>query len=203
MNKETYIKALKQRLRRLPAEEIENAVEYVSEYFDEAISEEEAAKELGSPHKLAGQIIADYTVKNMHNDMDDYRSKPKSSHSLLKSIGLIFLGIFSLPIAIPVLALILVGFILLGVFIFVGFILLLCVVIIFFSSFILLFSGIYIIISASWINGFMAVGLALLCMGIGGLIFCLVRAFFKGGLPWITKNTGKLYAKMRGESKYE
>ena len=51
MNKQEYMKQLKQCLRRLPKEDFERAVEYYEEYFADAGSENEAKaiEDLGSP----------------------------------------------------------------------------------------------------------------------------------------------------------
>ena len=91
------IAQLKQRLRKLTKEEVESAVEYVNECFDEADEEhdQEVIERLGKPNKFATLIIADTLV------MEEEYGKPKKRHSILKTIGLIFLGICALPIGFP------------------------------------------------------------------------------------------------------
>ena len=97
MTRNEYIAQLKQRLRKLPKEEVESAVEYVNECFDEAGEEhdQEVIERLGKPNKFATLIIADTLV------MEEEDGKPKKRHSILKTIGLIFLGICALPIGFP------------------------------------------------------------------------------------------------------
>ena len=47
MTRNEFMTALRKRLSHLPAEEQDAALKYYEEYFDEAESEEEAARQLG------------------------------------------------------------------------------------------------------------------------------------------------------------
>ena len=60
MNREEYLKRLSFLLKDLPEEEIEDAIAYYEDYFEDAGPENEQAilKELGSPQELANQIKA-------------------------------------------------------------------------------------------------------------------------------------------------
>ena len=51
MNRTEYLKQLDKYLKRLPAEDYQNAMEYFTEYFDEAgpEGEEQVIRELGTP----------------------------------------------------------------------------------------------------------------------------------------------------------
>lgn len=85
-------------LAKLPKEEIQAALEFYSEYFDEAGPEHEAEviAELGSPEQVATQIKADYAVKQMDS--------PEGQRSPRKGITAaiwVVLGIFAAPIALP------------------------------------------------------------------------------------------------------
>ena len=44
MNRETYLKELRKYLKRLPKDDYENAMEYFTEYFDDAGNDEEAIR---------------------------------------------------------------------------------------------------------------------------------------------------------------
>ena len=59
MNRETYLKELQRYLGRLPKEDYENAMEYFTEYFDEAGPEKEAdvIAELGTPKEAASEVL--------------------------------------------------------------------------------------------------------------------------------------------------
>ena len=60
MTRNEFLTALRGRLSALPKEEQDAALKYYEEYFDEAESEEEAARQLGSPDSIAEKILADY-----------------------------------------------------------------------------------------------------------------------------------------------
>ena len=98
MTKETYLKQLRHKLRKLPEEEIESAIEYYTEYFDEAGEEntQSVINELGSPASVASKILADFAVKDLSNH-------PNSAKKSLSAVWLIVLAIFASPIAIPLL----------------------------------------------------------------------------------------------------
>lgn len=64
MTRNEFMAALRRRLGHLPAEERDAALKYYEEYFDEAESEEEAARQLGSPDAIADRILADYGASN-------------------------------------------------------------------------------------------------------------------------------------------
>jgi len=98
MTKETYLKQLRHKLIKLPKEEIEAAIDYYTEYFDEAGEEntQSVIDELGSPASVASKILADFAVKDLTNH-------PKSAKKGLSAAWLIVLAIFASPIAIPLL----------------------------------------------------------------------------------------------------
>ncbi len=57
MNKEEYLKALKSNILSLTNEEQAEALQYYSDYFDEANDDDKVIKELGTPEELAKTII--------------------------------------------------------------------------------------------------------------------------------------------------
>ena len=90
MNRHDFIEELKRRLRKLPYDEIKEAVDYYEEYFDDAgiENEQSAIAELGSPSEIASQIIAGYAVKG--------------SKSSWRSAWLVILALLASPVAVPV-----------------------------------------------------------------------------------------------------
>lgn len=98
MNKQQFMNQLAAELRKLPREEIQAAMQYYSEYFDEAgpENEQQVIRELGSPGKIATQIKADYAVKQL--DIENGRQTTKSG---LTAALWVILGIFAAPIALP------------------------------------------------------------------------------------------------------
>lgn len=96
MNKEIYLKELRNKLKRLPMDEVEAALAYYHEYFDEAGEEnvDKVIRELGTPSHVATQILADYAVKELNEH-------PESTKKSISAIWFILLAILASPIALP------------------------------------------------------------------------------------------------------
>lgn len=94
MNKIEFLTELRKKLKRLPQNEIENALSYYEEYFNDAGEENEqkVILELGSPAVVASKIIGEFAV----NDAE--LSKKKG----LKPLWIVILAICASPIAFPV-----------------------------------------------------------------------------------------------------
>lgn len=90
MTREQYLKELRKEMRHFSAEEVEQAVQYCNEYFDEADSIEEAMKALGTPRRFAAQMKAERTINN------------KERRGSFSAMWLILLGVMALPVGIPV-----------------------------------------------------------------------------------------------------
>ena len=176
MNRIEFMRRLEELLQDLSLEEINEAIQYYNDYFDDAgeDQEERIIKELGSPEKLAMEVKAG--LKAEHSDKVEYREtgytdtrfeekkavvnytaeekrgnayeytyadisseeKSKNERRTKKTVKYVLLGLLillGLPIAIPLaigllgmvlglaivlLALIFVGFVLLGVMVVVG-----------------------------------------------------------------------------------
>ncbi len=98
MNKEEYLRQLKEKLKRLPREDFERAVEYYEEYFQEAGEENEAKaiEDLGSPQEAAEQIIHDMAL--------DYSKEPvKDVKSGMNAVWVALLALCAAPVALPLL----------------------------------------------------------------------------------------------------
>lgn len=96
MNRETYMRAMGHRLRRLPREDYEKAMEYFREYFEEAGPENEAQaiEDLGSPEIAANQLIQDYA--------DEYaNSKDRNVKKNFTGVWVGIMALFAAPIALP------------------------------------------------------------------------------------------------------
>lgn len=99
MNRQEFMNRLAAELSRLPKEEVQAAMEYYSEYFDEAgpEREQETIKELGSPSKIATQIKADYAVRQL-----DEPGGKGSARRRISAVWWVILGAFAAPVAFPV-----------------------------------------------------------------------------------------------------
>ena len=96
MNKTEFMAELEAQLSRIDAQERADAIAFYNEYFEEAGAENEqnVIAELGSPAKLAAQIKADAAVK-------ETQSENSSIKKGLYAIGALILGICALPVALP------------------------------------------------------------------------------------------------------
>ena len=91
LTKEEYLAQLKKYLKRLPKEDYNNAMDYFTEYFEDAGPEGEAAliQELGTPKEAAYEIL-DNLITEKRKDPDT---------PIWKIIFLTFLSICAAPMA--------------------------------------------------------------------------------------------------------
>ncbi|WP_195938363.1 DUF1700 domain-containing protein [Romboutsia sp. 1001713B170131_170501_G6] len=97
MNKDEFLKILRKKLKSLPQKEIDDALMYYEEYFDEAgiDSDHDVLCELSHPSDIASQILSEYAVKEIN-------SKTKSIKTGISSLWFILLAIIVSPIAFPI-----------------------------------------------------------------------------------------------------
>ena len=206
MTKKEYIYHLKNRLRNLPIDEVESAVDYVSELFDEAGEEnaEEVARDLGSPAKFAAQIRAEYAI-NQHCLPEDttavYREKPKSNNGW-KTLALILLGIAALPVGLP---LVLVLAVLIFVAVVVGVCLLFALGCVLLAGFIAVCSLVdagFKMLTVSLASGLMSIGLGLI--GISGVVLIATAAIylFIKLKPIVINGFANLYNRLKGDKEH-
>lgn len=191
MNRKEFINKLRKEISKLPEEEIEAAIEYYEEYFDDAgeENEKEVLDQLGSPKKVAGQIKSEYVVRTF-----DEEEKP-TAKKRISVIWYIIIGICSAPVSIPLA--ILAGAIAIALVIAA----VCCIV----AVFAMIIGGILAAIG-SIIVGIMAIPVALstasffVGIGIGVLAFmcamgCLLIIGIKAGIKGIVKAVRKRYKK--------
>jgi len=96
MNRHEFISELKERLYKLPPEELQEALEYYEQYFEEAGAdhEQEALAKLGTPAQAAAQIIGNFSIKAPERSQN-------SAKTGLSTLWLVVLAIFASPIALP------------------------------------------------------------------------------------------------------
>ena len=77
MTRQEYMEQLKKYLKRLPKEDYENAIEYFSEYFDEAgpENEQQVMEELGQPKEAARELLLNLLQESVENDQDIVEEK--------------------------------------------------------------------------------------------------------------------------------
>lgn len=97
MSKDEFLRGLRAALDGMTPEEIDSAIQYYEEYFDEAGPERESEilRELGSPQAVAAQIRVDITLRRMDGPT------PPSAKKGISAIWMVILAIFAAPIALP------------------------------------------------------------------------------------------------------
>ena len=166
MDKAGYLKNLRSRLHRLPVHEIDAALVYYEEYFDEAGEENEqrVIEQLGPPSQVAAQIMADFAMK----DLD---TAPTSTKKNVSAIWLIILAILSAPLSLPLLA---TAF---ALIISAGAVVLSFVIAIVATVGGFLFAGIFTLVSGfliltdHWPTALLFIGIGLTITGFGVLVF--------------------------------
>ena len=81
MTRQEYMEELKKYLKRLPKEDYDNAIEYFSEYFDEAGSENEqqVMEELGEPREAARELLLNLLQESVGGGKDSTGGKNGST----------------------------------------------------------------------------------------------------------------------------
>lgn len=197
MNREQYITELRQCLNDVNESDLEDAIRYCEEYFDEAGSENEqqAMDDLGKPSKFAAQIKADVAIRNTEQKTEEKR---KSS---FHNIWVIFLGIFAMPIAVP---LMFAAVILMFAFFLVIFCLLIATILVgvagviaavaLFMSFVLTPFG---------ATSLIRIGGAFFFLGIGCMICVGMYSALKMTVAWFNQVVSNLYKKAKGGRTHE
>ncbi|WP_297664591.1 DUF1700 domain-containing protein [uncultured Streptococcus sp.] len=103
MTRTEYLAQLEKYLKKLPAKDYQEAMDYFTEYFDEVGPEGEAAAiaELGSPKEAAHEIIINLLDKKIEEDSQEAGSVKNSK----QIVQIAILSILAAPLAIPLLIL--------------------------------------------------------------------------------------------------
>ena len=98
MTSAEFLYDLRKRLRKLPVQEIDQAMSYYEEYFAEVGPEGEAEliDRLGSPAQVASTIISEYAMKDMSG-----QSETPRKGSGFKTMWIVIIAVLASPIAIP------------------------------------------------------------------------------------------------------
>lgn len=98
MTKNEYMEQLRKKLKRLPREDFNKAIEYFEEYFADAGEENiiQAIEDLGSPQEAADQIIREVAI-----DHGKSGEAKKDVRMGFRGVWVVILAIFASPIALP------------------------------------------------------------------------------------------------------
>ncbi|MFJ7406636.1 MULTISPECIES: DUF1700 domain-containing protein [unclassified Lysinibacillus] len=174
MDRVSYLKKLRGKLRRLPAHELNAALVYYEEYFDEAgvENEQQVISQLGSPSVVASQIMADFALK----DLD---ATPASTKKNMTAIWLIILAILSAPLSLPLLAVAVALIISVGAVIFSVVVAIVATVLsIFLGGVMALIAG-FFVLTEHWPTALLFMGIGLIVTGLGVLLFPAVARLIK------------------------
>ena len=166
MNKNTFLSELSRKLRGLPRQECDEALNYYNEYFLDA-----GIGDMDDVTPLVGTVDEECTDKQIDKVNEEGGIKNSTT-----AIWLIIIGIFAAPIAFPVaLTIAILAFTLVIV---AGSIILALLI----SAFAIFIVGLVLIPSVFWCSSFaqglVLLGIAFVLIGLGGL---MLIAFFKLG----------------------
>lgn len=187
MTKTEYMKKLAHNLRRLPKEDYDRAIEYFEEYFAEAgpENEQQAIADLGSPDEASKALIVDLAAQNI-------KEKPRTMKRGLSVLWIAVLAVCSAPVTLPIaiclLAVIMIVLFCVGIVLF-------CVVIsaiaVAASGILTLFGGI-IVLFRSLGDGLCNIGLGLFSTGVGILFVYGAIILFKWLIRKASVSLGKI-----------
>lgn len=179
MTKTEYLAELEKELQSLPKKDFQEAMDYFTEYFEEAGPEKEAdiIDELGSPREAAADIIENVlgkeaTSKNKTNRLMPEKSRDKAiliGLGVLASPFLFALAMVALGLGIALVSILISAMIVLALIPFIGFIFALSAILI---GFVTLGESIAVF-SSSWPAFMMGLGGFLGAIGVGILLFVL------------------------------
>ncbi|MFB7156980.1 DUF1700 domain-containing protein [Lysinibacillus sp. NPDC056232] len=198
MNRASYLKKLRGKLQRLPAYEIDAALAYYEEYFDEAGEENEqrVIQQLGSPSHVASQIMADYALKDLESTSNSTSTKKNMS-----AIWLIILAIITAPLSLPLLVVAIALIFSFGAVIFSVIIAIIATMLgIFFGGIVALISG-FFILTQHWQTALLFMGVGFIVTGLGILLFPIVARLIKTIVVVCVEALGKLFHKIMKKRK--
>lgn len=193
MSRNDFIEELKKRLRKLPYDEIKEALDYYAEYFDDAGPENEQTvlAELGPPAAIASQIIATSAMR----EADSGKSAKKS----WRSAWLVVLAVFASPIAVPLA-------IMVGAIAFALVLVMSAIILCFFvAGAALVLGGVagfiagLLLITQSFATTLFMVGIGLLFAGIGTAVTLGTITLSKKCFGWLAKLISKIILRRNEE----
>lgn len=187
MNRIEYMNQLAHRLKRLPKEDYDKAMDYFNEYFEDAgpENEQQAIEDLGSPETAANAIVMELAITNS-------QEPEKNMKRGLKNIWVGILAIFAAPIAVP---LALAGAIVIIALIISLLAVVFCIVVCavaFGASAVAGFAGSIWLMFSSFNDGLMNMGMFIFCIGVGIFVVWGAVIFAKWSINGIARCMGKM-----------
>jgi uncharacterized membrane protein len=177
-----YLLKLEKHLKKLPPEDRADAIAYYSEYLDEAGPDGalQAEATLGTPAQVAAGIMADYAMR----DMGKGQPKVKSG---ISAVWFVVIGVFALPVATPIaIALASIALAFFIVVFAVLFSLYAAAISVLVAGFAVTIVGFIIMPQGIW-SGVFYIGVGILALGLGVMLFIAVTALTRVTLKGIAK----------------
>lgn len=197
MNKQQYIEQVHFYLKGMAPKDISDAIVYLDEYFEEAgvENEQKVIQELGTPQQYAQTIRAD--VISSSPPPPPSQNIKQSNKTTWQSISILILGIFALPIAVPLIfvALILIFTVLL-VFMVLVFSLIIVLLSCIFSFFLLVFRF-FSTIGVDMYDSLYLLGTILVSCGSALLTYYAIKWMVRKGLPALSHWIAQIYQRLR------
>jgi uncharacterized membrane protein len=197
MTRNEFLWALSNALAGLPQSEIKRVTEYYDELITEAIdegkTEEEACAGLDKPEDIAGRVRA---------EMAFIRAEQKPTPKSMNAVLLVLLGIFALPIGLPIAIAAL--SVLFGLFVTVFALIFAAGATVFalgVSGFACIAAGVFVIVGGSPLFGIAMIGASFIVIGlslIGGVLAVYITKFLVKG---VVKLSRSVYAWVSGHAK--
>jgi len=103
MTKTEYMRQLERKLQVLPYNDRRDALEYYEGYINDADNEYEAIAQLGSPGEVAAMILAHHVAEEPRSYSDGSEfTKPETPKHGLRTLWVVLLAVFALPIGLPI-----------------------------------------------------------------------------------------------------
>lgn len=174
MTRTEYLQQLDKYLHRLPEEDYQEAMDYFTEYFDEAgvDNEDQVMAELGTPKEAAQDILNAIWEKQENQDSNDHKSRTKT-------LWIALLALLAAPLAIPTI-IVMIGLIITFVAVIVAFVVTsLSLLVAGVATVAVLFWETLTLIPASLPALAMSFGALLLVLGFGLLLWFLLMLIIK------------------------
>lgn len=190
MNREEYLKKLKQCMRGMPPKEVEDALRYYEDYFEDAsLTDEEIITSLGKPEDVARQIRGNAGYNYAEEKSNDNETQKDIKVPKKKTTGewvlIVIITICALPIILPVVGSIIAA--VLGV-LFAAVLITLAFLI---GGLVAVFSGIGTLF-VSLASGLVITGLGIVFACVGILLSRLLWYVFSKGVPAMAKGVVKI-----------
>lgn len=187
MNKEQFLVELSIQLKKIPKKEREEILFDYAEYFEHALhrgrSEQDVIDSLGSPKKLAKELMADYHFEKAKTT----HSYPSLFRAIYTSIGLGFFNlVFMLGPLIAIVAVIFAMYTVAGTFILTPFLVI-----------------INMIWDQSLSQAMFNMFTSFILVGLGILLLVGMNKFSKAFFGWFTRYLESNFKIIKGERKYE